>query len=376
MDDERINLLNDHFDLNPDPKPSPWLLGKYFFAMILLGAFVGVSFSFALSRNDLAASDSAPRIIRVLAGAFGDAGERELVGEQDDRINILLMGNGGAGHDGHDLTDRRIFASIRPSEQQVGMMSIPRDMAIPIPGYGWRKINHANYFGELEDPGQGAKWASNVIGKVIDQKIHYYLRIDFQGFGDFIDALGGVDVYVERSFADAQYPTDDHLVQTISFQEGWQHMDGETALQFARSRHGNNGEGSDFARSRRQQKILLAVKDEVLSAKTILNPRRIGNLFNTVKENIETNLTTWEILRLAQVAGNVDQETIVHHVLDASLESPLYETHLNGAYVLLPDNDDWSGVQNIAANLFETDPSYEPVQPSSEPPAELVKLRI
>ena len=307
--------------------------------------------------------------------SFVSSGDRMLKGEESDRINFLLLGIGGKGHDGPELSDTIIFGALQPSGGRVGLLSIPRDLAIPIPGYGWRKINHANYFGELEDPGRGAAYAANVIGDVLDQEMHYYVKVDFSGFEEFINALGGVEVYVERAFADTLYPTNDHFTKVVRFEEGWQHMDGETALVFARSRHGNNGEGSDFARSRRQQKILLSVKDKVFAASTFLNPKRVSDLVGTIRDNVETNLTTWEILRLSRWGGALKAEDVAHAVLDSGEESPLYETDLNGAYVLLPDNDNWSGVRTLAANILYDDPSTAPLVQGAAP-ASLVRLRI
>lgn len=371
------NFLDDDITLSPDPHLNPWALGTYFFGIVALGAVVGIAFSFVMTRVQVqpVAEGESPGFFRSVA-SFVASGDRVLHGEEQDRVNVMLFGIGGPGHDGSELTDTIIFSSLKPSTGDVGMMSIPRDLTIPLPGgYGWRKINHANYFGELEDPGHGAAFAAKTVGDVLGQDIHYYVKVDFDGFEEFIDALGGVNVYVERSFVDTQYPTDDHLVQTIAFEEGWQRMDGETALQFARSRHGTNGEGSDFARSRRQQKILLAVKDRVFTPQTILNPARIGHLIDTVNDNIETNVTTWEVLRLASLLKHVDPSAITHHVLDASPGSPLYETNINGSYVLLPDNDDWTGVRSLAQNVFEADPASQPYIPA-DAPGQLVRLSI
>lgn len=130
-------------------------------------------------------------------------------------------------------------------------------------------------------------------------------------------------------------------------------MDGDTALKFVRSRHGTNGEASDFARSRRQQKILLAVKEKAFSISTFLNPSRINKVLNTLQDNIATNLDVWEMIQLAKKFKDLDSTKIVSHVLDSSPESPLYATSLNGAYVLLPKNDDWRPVQNMALNIFD-----------------------
>jgi len=134
-------------------------------------------------------------------------------------------------------------------------------------------------------------------------------------------------------------------------------MDGETALQFARSRHGDNGEGSDFARAERQQKILLAVKDDLLSASTFLNPSKLNNLVETFQDNVETNMSFWELMKMIRYVPEIDTENIHTTVLDTGYDSHLYSTMINGAYVLLPKKDDWTPIQEMAQNIFEQDSS-------------------
>lgn len=297
------------------------------------------------------------------------AGDRQLEGEGNDRINLLLMGIGGAGHNGPQLTDTMIFASYQPSTQEMGMISISRDLTVPIPGHGWQKINHANAYGEMNEPGAGPHLATNVLEEILGQKIHYYLRVDFDGFAKFIDDIDGLDIYVDRAFTDYEYPTHgmeyadcDQTSTTdvnygcrfevLTFQEGWTHMDGDTALKYVRSRHGNNGEASDFARSRRQQKVLSAVKEKIFSASTIFNPNRIGKILDTLADHIATNLDTWELIRLGNQLKNLDANQVANHVLDTAPDSPLYATSLNGAYVILPKNDDWRPLQILAENVF------------------------
>ncbi len=287
----------------------------------------------------------------------------------------------------------------------------------------YRKINHANAYGETEKTGNGPALATQVVSSILNEKIQYYVRVDFSGFAEMFDALGGVDVYVERTFTDQDYPVDgkeydacgfetlsdvapafdDELLpqtdepsapsaptssvpdstvhppdgsttaslpdapspevtpdyscrfESITFYEGWTHMNGTTALKFVRSRHGNNGEGSDFARAARQQKIILAAKDQALSASTFLNPGRISKVLETLSDNISTNLNVWEIVRLARAIKGMNSTSITNHVIDASDASPLYATVLNGTYVLLPKNDDWSPLQQIADQIFTED---------------------
>ncbi len=406
-------------------RPSGRIFGRHLTLIVVIAATAGIIFSYQVSTTSESTAFPDFSLVSTIKH-FVTSGSRELDGEDEDRVNLLLMGIGGEGHDGPQLTDTIIFASYQPSTGAIGMMSLPRDMSVPIPEYGYSKVNHANAYGEMNEPGSGPALASQVIGDVLSEDIQYYLRVDFDGFAEFVDAIGGVDVYVDNSFTDPNYPTlgreydscgfeeevsdevapgfslgeaeeiaeedaveepselaeileiespelgileqaelDENAVEivpdyscrfeSITFSEGWTHMEGETALKFVRSRHGNNGEGSDFARSKRQQKVILAVKDKVLSASTFLNPTRISKMMDTLEKNIATNLDAWEIVRLAKELKNLDTTSITHHVIDASESSPLYATVLNGAYLLLPKNDDWSPLQRIADNIFTAD---------------------
>jgi len=368
------NLKDKNFKLHPEPKPAPWKFGKYFILVLITIIIAGIGSSFAMSKTKITQDTEQSGFFGTLTSLVTSK-DKTLRGEENDRVNLLLMGIGGKGHDGPELTDTIIYTAYKPSTNSIGMMSIPRDLSVSIPGYGSRKINHANYFGEVEKDGYGPEYAAKIIGETIDQDIQYYIKIDFKGFEAFIDNLGGIDVYIDNSFKDYQYPTNDYKIQTISFTEGWAHMDGETALQFARSRHGTNGEGSDFARSRRQQKILMAVKDNVFSTKTILNPKKISNLLETIKDNISTNLTTWELIRLSTFLKDFDQKNLSHYVLDSTPGGPLYETYINGAYLLLPTNNDWTEVRQIATNIFENDPAFKTIE-QPKPIEQLVKIRI
>ena len=350
-----VDFLKEKYQLAPTRtktkrgKKTRKLLGA-FVAVIALG---GLLFSYRVAQTPIDESpDDGHFSFFSSVRNLVTSGDKELIGEQDDRINILLLGHGGAGHAGPELTDTIIFSSFRPSTSEIGMMSIPRDLIVPIPGYGYRKINHVNAYGELNESGSGPAAASDVIGELVDQEVHYYVKVDFDGFEKLIDAVGGVDVHVDNSFTDYTYPTKDDLVQTVTFEEGWHHMDGETALQFSRSRHGTNGEGSDFARSARQQKVILAVKEKVLSPAVLLSPGRLNKMVELFQQSVETNLTFWEMIKIAGYAPDIQSDNVNHYVLDASPASPLYSSNINGAYVLLPKRDDWSEVRSIASNLF------------------------
>lgn len=355
-------------------KKNLFFFGKIFL-IILVSFAVGASvFSYKVVTSEPADEGSFMARVSQLPIFSGlkflaKAGDRGLKGEKDDRVNFLMLGIGGSGHDGPDLTDTIIMASLRPSDGKVSMLSVPRDLSVNIPGYGWRKINNANSFGEWEEKGKGPTLASQVVSNITGQPVHYYVRVDFSGFTELIDEIDGIDIYVDRSFTDYSYPAPNDKYQVVSFEQGWQHMDGNQALKYARSRHGTNGEGSDFARSERQQKILLAIKEKVLTPNVLLNPGKLIKLYETIKDHVATNLSTGEILTLAKMSRRVDMENITTTVLDTSPNGPLYAANIDGAYLILPRGGSWDAVQSIAENIFDQD-----VTTSHEPQARITDM--
>lgn len=279
--------------------------------------------------------------------------DKMLKGEPDDRINVLLLGMGGGNNEGPTLTDTLIFASIRPSDGKVGLLSIPRDLQVLIPKYGYRKINHINALAEAEAPGSGAQAATDMVSQILDQSIHYFLRVDFKAFTEIIDEVGEVEVNVERSFVDLQYPDDEFGFERVEFKAGKQRMDGERALKYARSRHGGGGEGNDFARAARQQKVLLALKDRLLSFDMLLRPGRIKNISASLSSHIQTNIAFGEGMRFAKLLRHMESGAIVNRVLDASPDGLLVERTYNGAFVLEPQSGTWNEIREVAAELLQ-----------------------
>src|SRR3989344_4788174 len=243
--------------------------------IVAFAVFLGLaSYHVVRSGNAVFAGLNDSSFFKEIIG-FIQSGDKKLVGENEDRINILLIGIGGEGHEGGLLADTIILANIKPSTKEVALLSVPRDLTVNIPGYGDRKINNANAFGEMDDlPGGGGMFTARILSNILNTSIPYYIRVDFSGFKKIVDEAGSVNINVEKSFTDYEYPTIDFGYQTISFKQGNQKMDGDKALKYTRSRHGNNGEGSDFARSRRQQKVILALKAETgIDGAYLLMPR-------------------------------------------------------------------------------------------------------
>ena len=284
------------------------------------------------------------------------AGEKMLRGESDDRANILLLGMGGPGHDGATLTDTMMLLSIRPSDHTVGLLSIPRDLQVKIPGYGYRKINSVNAYAEETHPGTGSSAAAAVVSDMLGQPIHYYLRVDFQAFKELIATVGGIDVDVAQTFYDPLYPDNNFGYAPVAFEAGQEHMNGDRALQFVRSRHGTSGEGNDFARARRQQKTLLALKERLLSFDVLLRPQRIKTIMDSLTSHLQTDIVFWEGVRLARIAKEVDLSHIINRVLDTSPDGVLVEHNYDGAFVLETKTGTWDEVRAVAAHLLEQTP--------------------
>jgi LCP family protein required for cell wall assembly len=352
------NLINNNEEAFKKPKGSFPFWIKIFIGLAAAILVFIISFSIkivsSVTTEDLNKESGKVSLFQQLAHLITKK-DKMIEGEQEDRINVLLMGIGGAGHEGAYLTDTIILASLKPSTNQVALISIPRDLAVEIPGYDWRKINNALAFGrDMNYPGGGENLTVKMVEDVTGLPIHYYGLVDFSGFEQVIDGLGGINIYVDRSFTDYEYPTLNYGFQTISFKQGQQKMNGDQALKFVRSRHGTNGEGSDFARAQRQQKVLLALKDKILKFTTLINPTKISQAISTLGNHTKANMEIWEMLRLARLAQEVKGNQIITKVFDNSPEGPLKsEVGLNGAYLLVPKAGDFSEIQYLAKNIFE-----------------------
>lgn len=315
-------------------------------------------------------------------GTLTEDPTERLTGIDQDRVNILLLGIGGKGHEGANLTDTIIVASYKPSTKEVSMLSIPRDLIVPIPGYGWRKINNLYSLAEYNDPGTGGDYTKQVISQIFGLQIPYYARIDFQGFVELIDLIGGVDVEVPRTLSDRQYPVpgredypEDQRYEHLLVEAGLQHLDGNTALKYVRSRHASGEEGSDFARAARQQLVMKAVLDKLLSFNTLLRPTKIKKIYNNVESHVDTNLSLDHMAAFASLVREYfsEKKEPLNVVLSDALGGPLQAANYNGAFVLEPKVSDFSELKFIAEHMFE--PNLTFIRPSEEESA-LPKVTI
>lgn len=277
-----------------------------------------------------------------------------LRGEGDGRINILLLGMGGANHPGGTLTDTIMVISIDPNDKSLAMLSIPRDLYVPIAGRKQSsKINEVYSIGEKEKAGNGPVLLKETVGNILDLPIHYYVVVDFYGFVKFVNEIGGVDVLVDKNLYDPYFP-DANMQGYDPFyiKAGQQHLDGAVALKYARSRETT----SDFDRAARQQKIITAVKEKCLSANFLANPKKILDVVQIVGDHVRTDFTASEIIALADLAKQIDSSKTVSKVLTSATDGELVSDSSSGTYYLLPKDKSWEQIQGIAHEIF-TDPN-------------------
>ena len=306
---------------------------------------------------------------------LAESADRNLKGEDRGRINMLLLGMGGSRHEGGYLTDTIMIASLDIEAKKVALVSIPRDLAVPAEDRGWIKINHINAYAEAETENSGGLAISQAVSDVFSIPIDYYIRLDFDGFINIVDELGGFNVLVENTLDDYAYPIMgmekaepyEARYEHLHVEEGWQKMDGDLALKFARSRHGIHGEGSDFARAKRQQKILEAAKNKILSMSVLLKPKMISNIINEYNEHVSTNLKVWEIIKLWDLFKDIDKEHIINKVIDNSPNGLLVESiSEEGAYILSPRSGDFAEIQYFINNIFSDAPKEDKIRVSKE----------
>lgn len=230
-------------------------------------------------------------------------------------------------------TDTIMLVSIEPSTRAIGILSIPRDLYVQIPGYAERqRVNTPMVYGESRQPGYGPRLMMETVQYNFGIRVNDYLAVDFQAFVDFVDLIGGIDINNETTISDYLYPDMNYGYDPFFLPAGLHHLDGVTALKYARTRHGDN----DFERAKRQQQVLFAIRDRVLSLDMI--PTLIlqaPTLWNTVNKNVYTGLSLEQVIQLILYIKDIPQENIKTGVIDGVYIRPY--TTSSGASVLIPN---------------------------------------
>ncbi len=292
-----------------------------------------------------------------IAGTFIKASVTDIE-SSGGRTNILIMGKAGKEHAGGDLTDTMILASLTLSKPGLTLISIPRDLWIPEIR---AKVNSAYHYG-------GIPLAKESVGKVIGAPIQYGVVIDFSGFKDVVGVLGGIEVNVERSFTDREYPVPGRendlcggdkafacRYETLNFEAGMQIMDGATALKFVRSRHAEGEEGTDTARAARQQKVVEAIKNKLLSPRIFLNPIKDIEIYKVVKNFVQTDISmTGGPVLARKILGS--RKSIRQLLIPQDLlVSPPISSRYDNQYVFIPKlgNGRWTEINSWVAQTLK-----------------------
>ena len=288
--------------------------------------------------------------------------------KNDNKVNIVLLGKAGGLHDGPNLTDSIVVASYDTLINRVTLISIPRDV--------WSraledKINSAYAYGEAKKKGGGMVLAKSEIGAIVGLPIHYAVVIDFNKFKELIDYFGGIDVSVERSFDDNKFPITGRendlcngdleykcRYEHISFKQGLQHMDGETALKFVRSRYATGEEGTDFARNKRQEKILKIISERIVAIGKNHDIAKIKSTYQLLDTIIERDITNPDTSYIAKNIILKKEFNMNQFSLSEDLFIVPRKSEYKGKYVLIPKNDNFNYIHSYVSCLIEkVDPS-------------------
>lgn len=310
----------------------------------------------------------------------------------DRRSNIPYSYKGPNGiteYNGFN-TDTIIIASFNKNTASASLLSVPRDLWINIPGFKTvlpqqGRINSVMALGDqFGYPQGGMSLLAKVLENDLGTPIHYWIRVDFDAFEKTIDAVDEVDVFVENSFTDYLYPiygqenndcggSDPEYLcrfKKVSFEKGLQHMNGETALEYARSRHALGIEGSDFSRAKRQQKVIMALKDKILSSDTFFDLGKIKSLYAvmTDKQNVSANIDVSDLPLFYSLGQKFSLIEAKSYVLDNSdnPDSLLYHPSMDqfgGAWVLLPRGGNFNKIKEFIQKIFYSS-SQKEISPS------------
>lgn len=271
----------------------------------------------------------------------------------ESRISVLVLGTGGEGHTAPDLTDTMMQVVFDNNSKKASVISIPRDIWIPEIR---AKLNTAYHYG-------GYKMADDSVTSVTSIPVKYNVLINFTVFKELIDSIGGIEVNVENSFVDEKYPiaglendscngdkTFSCRYEKLVINQGRQTMDGELALKFVRSRNSKGDEGTDIAREKRQQKVINAIKERVLSSKVLLNPKAIEKLYKVTLSNVKSDMDRESLLILSKFVlesnFNVNYMGIPEDMLTVSQNNVKYDKQ----YVFLPKSGSWKTLQEWILN--------------------------
>ena len=275
-----------------------------------------------------------------------------------ERVTILVLGidrRVGENEKGY-LTDTMMLVTIDPQTRTAAMLSIPRDLWVEVPGgFDVDTINTANRTGDYYDyPGGGPALAVKTVEHNLGVNVNYYVRLDFTAFETFIDTIGGIDIYNQTDIDDPEYPNGSYGYEPFTLSAGAHHLNGHDALRYARTRHSGQG---DIDRARRQQEVVMAVRERVLNLNML--PTLIAQaplLYQTLNQSVWTDMSLKQMVSLALLAQSIPRENIKSAVIDYRYVTE--GTSPTGRQVLIPLRDK---IRELRDELFSTSTVAQPL---------------
>lgn len=263
--------------------------------------------------------------------------------DTNGRTNVLILGMGDPGHAGEGLTDTMMVLSYDIPGHRVAQISIPRDLRVKIPDFGYGKINSANVRG-------GTTVAEQAVSNTLGIPIHYFVQTDFSGLVGLVDAVGGIDVNVKDRLVDTEYPCDDNQYKScgLDIKPGLQHMDGALALKYVRCRKGTCG--NDFGRAKRQQEVISLVRDKMVKWQNLVNPVVLVPLVEALRQSLKTDMGSVQLLQLADGWQKAKTNNPVNLVLSTAPGGYLRDA--GGSSDLLPLDGTFAAIQDRVKNIF------------------------
>jgi LCP family protein required for cell wall assembly len=318
--------------------------------LVIGGAFFAIRL-YILERHVLRGGGRAPALAE-------NVDINKLKGEGDGRINVLLLGNGGPGHEGPDLTDTIMLVSIDPVNHNTALLSIPRDLWVRIPGDGYQKINAAYVYGKQQSKAKdektkdeaGLELLDKTLSPILGVPIHYHTVVDFAAFKQTVNAIGGVTFNVPETLYDPTIAWENHGNSYIAM-KGQQTFNGDKALLYARSRETS----SDFARGQRQRQLIVAIKDKTFSLGTFSNPVKISSLLSSLGNNVYTDFSLDDMMRLYKIVGKIPSKNITSIDLVTPPHNLVTTGNINGLSVVQPRAGlfEYSAIQSYVRNALK-----------------------
>lgn len=274
-------------------------------------------------------------------------------GEQ--RVSILLLGvDRRCDEEGPTHSDSLMLVSLDPVTLSAVILSLPRDLWVEIPTFGVNRINQAYYNGQIyEYPGGGQALARETVANTLGVPVDYYVAVDFQAFVEMVDLIGGIEIEAPEAIDDPTYPDNCYGYEPFSLDAGLHQLDGATALKYARTRATFGG---DVDRAGRQQEVVMAIRDKVLRLNMLPQLiRQAPQIWQTVQQNVRTNLSLDEIAQLALLAQDIPQENIRTAVID--YDYVINQTTPDGRQVLVPIREE---LRKLRDDLFTPPPIPTP----------------